>query len=209
VGRGGGLLYQAHEAVGGVGHGLDGRVRHGFELGVDEFVLGADVNEGAFVAGAVAIVGGGEDWVRERTKSAKSKRFLKLETAPVMAFFGGFFDLGGGEGLENGLKLTSDASPVMLDLVPVHPHLVAADDRLQPVALAEALRDIGPELHADAALAGAAAGGRLWVRPQHFHHEAALTWLALLVAVQLADVVERDGVVGEEAAVQDEEFLAD
>jgi hypothetical protein len=60
-GEGVGLLYQAHEAVGGVGHGLDGRVRHGFELGVGEFVLGADVDEGAFVAGAVAIMGGGED----------------------------------------------------------------------------------------------------------------------------------------------------
>ena len=112
-------------------------------------------------------------------------------------------------GLGNGLKLTSDASPVVLDLVPVHAHLVAADDCLQPVALAEALRDIGPELHADAALAGAAAGCRLWVRPQHFHHEAALAWLALLVAVQLANVVKRDGVVGEEAAVQDEKSLAD
>ena len=97
----------------------------------------------------------------------------------------------------------------MLDLVPVHPYLVAANDRLQPVALAEVLRDIRPELHADAALAGAAAGGRLWVRPQHFHHEAALAWLALLVAVQLADVVKRDGVVGEEAAVQNEKSLAD
>ena len=114
-----------------------------------------------------------------------------------------------GRGLGNGLKLTSDASPVMLDLIPVHPHLVAADDRLQSVALAEVLRDVRPELHADAAFAGAAAGGRLWVRPQHFHHKAALAWLALLVAVQLADVVKRDGVVGEEAAVQDEKFLAD
>ena len=63
-----GLLYQAHEAVGGVGHGLDGRVRHSFELGVGKFVLGADVDEGAFVAGAVAIVRGGEDWVREQSQ---------------------------------------------------------------------------------------------------------------------------------------------
>ena len=124
-------------------------------------------------------------------------------------FWGGEFDSGVGEGLENGFKLTSDASPVVLDLVPVHPHLVAADDCLQPVALAEALRDIGPELHADAALARATAGRWLWVGPQHFHHEAALAWLALLVAVQLADIVERDGVVGEEAAVQNEKFLAD
>ena len=126
-----------------------------------------------------------------------------------MAVFGVFLFRGVGRGLGNGLKLTSDASPVMLDLIPVHPHLVAADDRLQPVALAEVLRDVRPELHADAAFTGAAAGGRLWVRPQHFHHEAALAWLALLVAVQLADVVKRDGVVGEETAVQDEKSLAD
>lgn len=74
-------------------------MRHGFELGVGEFVLGADVDEGAFVAGAIAIVGGGEDWVREKAKSAKSKRFLKLDTAPVMAVFGGFLIQGGGEGV--------------------------------------------------------------------------------------------------------------
>jgi hypothetical protein len=61
-GEGVGLLYQAHEAVGSVGHGLDGRMRHSFELGVGEFILGADVNKGAFIAGAVAIVGGREDW---------------------------------------------------------------------------------------------------------------------------------------------------
>jgi hypothetical protein len=73
-------------------------VRHGFELGVGEFVLGADVDEGAFVAGAVAIVGGGEDWVRKRAKSAKSKRFLKPDTAPAMAVFGGFL-IQGGEGV--------------------------------------------------------------------------------------------------------------
>ena len=93
-----GLLYQAHEAVGSVGHGLDGRVRHGFELGVGEFVLGADVDEGAFVAGAVAIMGGGEDWVRE-SKVSKSKRFLRQDTAPVMAVFGVFLIQGGGKGI--------------------------------------------------------------------------------------------------------------
>ena len=87
-----GLLYQAHEAVGGVGHGLDGRVRHGFELGVGEFVLRANVDEGAFVAGAVAIVGGGEDWVKESKVSKKQEIF----EARYCSAHGVFFFLGGG-----------------------------------------------------------------------------------------------------------------
>jgi len=97
-GERGRALYQAHEAVGGVGHGLDGRVRHGFELGVGEFVLGADVDEGAFVAGAVAIVGGREDWVRE-SKVSKKQEIFEARHCSGHGGFWGFFIQGGGEGV--------------------------------------------------------------------------------------------------------------
>lgn len=92
----------------------------------------------------------------------------------------------------------------MLHLVPVHAHLVAPDDRLQPIPLAEPLGDVGSELEADAALAGAPAGLVLRVGPQHLHHQPGLARLPLVVPVQLPDVVQGDGVVREQTAVEDE-----
>ena len=92
----------------------------------------------------------------------------------------------------------------MLHIVSIHAHLVAPDDRLQPVPFAEPLRDIRPELETDAPLAWAPAGVVLRVRPQHLHHQPRLPGLPLPVPVQLPNVVERDFVVREEAAVEDE-----
>ncbi len=57
--------------------------------------------------------------------------------------------------------------------------------------------------------AAAAAILLLRVRPQHLHHEACLAGLALVVSVQLANVIERDVVVGEQAAVQYQVLFAD
>lgn len=105
--------------------------------------------------------------------------------------------------------LTRYAPPVVLHLVPVHAHLVAPNHRLQPVPLAEPLGDVGPELHADSALAGAPAGLVLRVGPQHLHHQPGLARLPLVVPVQLPDVVQRDGVVREETAVEDEVLGSD
>jgi len=89
----------------------------------------------------------------------------------------------------------------MLFLVTLHAHLVTADDSLEAIALAEALGHVRAELHADPALAGTAARLGLRVCPQHLHHQSGLARLALLVPVELADVVERDVVVREETAM--------
>lgn len=89
----------------------------------------------------------------------------------------------------NAEEHTGNATSVVLHLVAVHPDLVTADDSLQAVVLAEPLGDVGAELHADAALAGPAAGLLLGIGPQHLHHQAGLAGLALGVPVQLADVV--------------------
>ncbi|KAF2826569.1 hypothetical protein CC86DRAFT_32240, partial [Ophiobolus disseminans] len=153
-----------HQPVGRVRHGLDVRVGHRVELGVPELVVGPNLDEGALVACAVAVVGRRED---------------------------------------------GDAAAVVLDLIAVHAHLVRPDDCVEAVVLAETLGDVGPELQADAALAGPPAGRRLRICPEHLHHEPGLARLALLEAVELAHVVERDLVVGEQAAVQDKVLLAD
>lgn len=104
---------------------------------------------------------------------------------------------------------TCDAPPVVLDLVPVHAHLVAADDGLQPVLLAEPLGNIRTELHADSTLTGAAASLLLRVCPQHLHHQTRLAGLSLVVPVKLSDIVEGDIVIGEEATVEYEVLPAD
>lgn len=108
-----------------------------------------------------------------------------------------------------GRREDGDALSVVLLLVTLHADLVTADDSLQAVLVAETLCYVGTELHADAALAGAAAGEWLRIGPEHLHHETSLAGLLLLVAVELADVVERDVVVREETAVEDEVLVAD
>lgn len=96
-----------------------------------------------------------------------------------------------------GRREDGDALSVVLLLVTVHADLVTADDGLQAVLVAETLGNVGTELHADTALAGTAAGERLRIGPEHLHHETSLARLLLFVAVELADVVERDVVVRE------------
>lgn len=107
-----------------------------------------------------------------------------------------------------GRREDGDALSVVLLLVTVHANLVTADDGLQTVLVAETLGNVGTKLHANTALAGAATRERLRICPEHLHHETSLTGLLLLVTVELADVVERDIVVREETAVEDEELLA-
>lgn len=75
------------------------------------------------------------------------------------------------------------AFPVVLFFVAFHAHLVAADDGFEAVVVAEALGDVGAELHAYAAFAGAASGFGLRVGPEHFHHEAGLAGLSLVMSV--------------------------
>ena len=94
-----------------------------------------------------------------------------------------------------------DTAAVVLDLVTIHAHLVRADDCFQTVVLAEALGDVWSELEADSTFAGATAGHCLRVGPEHLHHQAGLAGLPLVVAVELADIVQGNLVVGEETAV--------
>lgn len=96
----------------------------------------------------------------------------------------------------------------MLDFITFHAHLVAPDNRLETIVLAEPLRDIRTELHSYATLAGTTTWRGLWVRPEHLHHQARLPGLLLAMSVQFSDVVELDAVVGEEAAVKDEVLFA-
>ena len=102
-----------------------------------------------------------------------------------------------------------DAATVVLLFVTLHPDLVTSDDGFETILLAEALGDIGSELQTDATLAGSSAGCGLRVGPEHLHHETTLTWLALVMAVELPDVVESDVVVREEAAVKHKVLVAD
>lgn len=99
--------------------------------------------------------------------------------------------------LQINLIRTCDAFAIVLHFVAVHAHLVTSDDGLEAIVLAETLGDVGAELHADASLAGSSAGLVLRIGPQHLHHQARLTGLALCVSVQLANVVQRDLIIGE------------
>ena len=92
---------------------------------------------------------------------------------------------------------TCDAFAIVLHFVAIHAHLVTSDDGLQAIVFAEALGDVWTELHADSSLAGSSAGLVLRVGPQHLHHQARLAGLALCVSVKLADVVQRDLIIGE------------
>lgn len=97
----------------------------------------------------------------------------------------------------------------MLLLVSVHADLVTPNNGLETILVAELLGDVGSKLHAYTTLAGASPGLFLRIRPQHLHHEALLTRLALLVTVDLANVVQRHVVVGEETAVEHKVLSAD
>ena len=158
-------------------------MRNGVKLRELELVVGADVDVRATVLGHVAVLGRRENWI--------TCQHMAQNNEP------------------HSTPLTSDALPVVLLLVAVHPNFVAADDRLQAVLFTEPLGDIRAELHAHTALAGPTAGLRLRVRPQHLHHQPSLPGLALLVPVEFPDIVQSHIVVREEAAVKDEELLAD
>lgn len=104
---------------------------------------------------------------------------------------------------------TCDTAPVVLHLIPVHANLVTANDGLQAVLLTESFGNVWTELHTDTTLARPATLLFLRVGPEHLHHETSLARLALIVPVELANVVEGDFVVGEETTVEDEVLLAD
>jgi hypothetical protein len=97
----------------------------------------------------------------------------------------------------------------VLHLVTIHADLVAADDCLQAVLLAKLPGNVRPELHTNASLTGSPAFLLLGICPQHFHHEACLAGLSLIMSVQLSDIVEGDVVVGKETTVKDKVFPAD
>jgi len=97
----------------------------------------------------------------------------------------------------------------MLLLISCHPDLVTANDRFQTVLLTESLGNVRSELHADTALAGTAAGLRLGICPEHFHHEAGLARLALLVSVELPDVVQGNIVIRKQTAMEHKVLLTD
>lgn len=103
----------------------------------------------------------------------------------------------------------SDATTIVFDLVTAHAHLVGANDSLQAVVFTEALGHIRTKLETDTALAGTAAGLGLRVCPEHLHHQARLARLPLVVAVELADIIQLDLVIGEKTTVQDKVLVTD
>jgi hypothetical protein len=105
--------------------------------------------------------------------------------------------------------LTGYALSVVLLFVSLHAHLVASDNCLQVVLVAELLGNVRPELHPNTTLAWASPWFLLRIGPEHLHHETRLTRLPLLVAVQLPDVVERHVIVREQAAVENEIVASD
>ena len=92
--------------------------------------------------------------------------------------------------------------------------LMRAHDRLDAVALAEGLGDVGAKGGGEGAAAGADRDAwlRLRVRPQRVEEQPVVARLEHLRRVppvlDLRDVVERDVVLAEEAAVDDEGPLA-
>lgn len=103
----------------------------------------------------------------------------------------------------------SDTAAIVLDLVSLHPDLVTSDNGFKTVVLAEALGNVGSELETNTTLAWTSARGGLRIGPEHLHHQATLTGLALLVPVKLPDIVESDLVVGEQTAVKDKVLVSD
>ena len=101
---------------------------------------------------------------------------------------------------------TGDAPSVVLLLVAIHAHLVAADDGVEAVPLTEPLGDVRAKLQPNTSLAGASSGLVLGIGPEHLHHETGLARLPHLVSIQLPDVVQRDTVVREETAMEHKIF---
>lgn len=96
----------------------------------------------------------------------------------------------------------------MLHLITIHANLMASNDCLEAVVLAEPLGDVGTELHTNTSLAGTSARLLLGVGPEHLHHQASLAGLSLVVSVQFSNVIKGDLVVGEQASMKDEVLLA-
>lgn len=96
----------------------------------------------------------------------------------------------------------------MLHLIAIHADLVASNNGLQTIVFAEFLGDIRAKLHADTTLAGPTALLLLGISPQHLHHQTRLAGLSLVVSVQLANVFQRNLVIREETAVQDQVLVA-
>lgn len=85
--------------------------------------------------------------------------------------------------------------------------LVAPDDVVEFVVLQEGLRHVRSELDADSAFGRRSAILGLRVGPQQLAHQALLRRLP--VAVDRAQVVQRDSVLREQATVHDENLLVD
>lgn len=77
----------------------------------------------------------------------------------------------------------------MLNLIPVHAHLVAANDCLEAVVVTEPLGDVGAKLQANTSLAWPTTVLLLRVCPQHLHHQAGLARLSLIMSVELSDII--------------------
>lgn len=101
--------------------------------------------------------------------------------------FGGVAVLGSGK--------DGDAASVVFNLVALHADFVRTDDCLETVILAEALGNVWTELQTDTSLARPTSWLWLWVSPEHLHHQTLLTWLPLVVSVQLANIIQGDLVV--------------
>merc|ERR1712050_575745 len=91
----------------------------------------------------------------------------------------------------------------MLDAEALLAHLVAAEHQLQAVGLTELGCDILSEGDADTPLRRRAASSRIWVAPEHLHHQALI--IRLTLAIYPPDVVERYAVLGKEATMDDKD----
>lgn len=97
---------------------------------------------------------------------------------------------------------TCDTPSIVLNFVTVHSDLVASNNGLKTVLFTESLGDIRTKLEANAALARTATLLFLGICPKHLHHQTRLARLALLVSVELANVVQSDAIVREETTVE-------
>lgn len=101
------------------------------------------------------------------------------------------------KGSNDTARNTCYAFAVVLDFVAVHAHLVTSNDRVESILLAKTCCNIRAELQANATLAGSTTLLFLRIRPQHFHHETSLSRLSLIMAIQLADIIQRHVIIGE------------
>lgn len=97
----------------------------------------------------------------------------------------------------------------MLDFISIHADFVASDNGFEAVVLAETLGDIRTKLHTDTTLARAATLLLLGIGPEHLHHQSRLARLLLVVSVELADIVQGNLVVGEQATVENQVLATD